>query len=258
MKRWKRFFLLSVVFASQLPAAGVAAITYSFDWYCPGCAKIGLGGNGREGPFGSGAACEGARASLAGSLAARGCGARCFNPQPCTSAGQADLPPSPNPVSSPTAAAPAAAEVRPIYDPRAERVRRADEVKPAGEAPRSRDISGRWRNTFSWYQVQASRDGIQIALVETCRKPDCVRREFPNRPVFFGRQEGSRLVGVVPIRRTLESEQAGRRCATPTGEFPVEGRVSEDGKAIVWRAAQIPVGEGCAPVSVSLGTWRRG
>jgi hypothetical protein len=148
---------------------------------------------------------------------------------------------------------PAAKEVRPIYDPRAERVRRADEVKPARGEPERRDISGRWRNTFSWYEVQASKDGIQIALVETCRTPDCVRREFPNRPVFLGR-----LVGVVPIRGTLESEQAGRRCATPTGEFPVEGRVSEDGKAIVWRAAQLPVGEGCAPVSVSLGTWRRG
>jgi outer membrane biogenesis lipoprotein LolB len=27
---------------------------------------------------------------------------------------------------------------------------------------------------------------------------------------------------------------------------------------VVWRHAQLPVGEGYAPVSISLGTWRRG
>src|SRR6266513_807233 len=41
-----------------LPAGGRAAVTYSFDWYCSGCAKIGMGSNGREGPFGSGSACQ--------------------------------------------------------------------------------------------------------------------------------------------------------------------------------------------------------
>ncbi len=65
--------------ALLLPAGGRAAVTYSFDWTCSGCAKIGMGSSGREGPFGSGSACQSARASLGGSLAARGCGSRCFN-----------------------------------------------------------------------------------------------------------------------------------------------------------------------------------
>ena len=249
--------IIALVCAALIPAGCLAAVTYSFDWYCSGCAKIGVASNGREGPYGSGPACEGARTSLAASLASRGCGGgRCFNPQPCVASGQPD-PPAPPAASAPVRIAPEPARVPPIYDPRADRVRRADEVKPSEEAP-GRAISGRWRNSFSWYEVSASKDAIRIALVETCRTPDCLRREYPNRPVFLGRLEGSRLVGTLPIGKALESEQNGRRCATTMGEFPVEGRVSDDRSTIVWRNAQLPVGEGCAPVSISLGTWRRG
>ena len=248
--------VVALVCAALIPAGALAAVTYSFDWYCSGCAKLGLGSNGREGPFGSGSACEGARTSLGASLATRGCGARCFNPQPCVSFGQPDLPPPPSAVLMPPRLAPAPARVPPVYDPRAERVRRSDDVKPVEEGPSA--ISGRWRNSFSWYELSVSKDAIQIALVETCRTPDCVRREYPNRPVFLGKLEGNRLVGVVPIGKAIESEQNGRHCATPAGEFPVEGRVSDDRSAIVWRNAQLPVAEGCAPVSISLGTWRRG
>jgi len=257
-----RRVVLSVFFASQVLAAlatgrAFAAITYSFDWYCSGCAKLGMGSNGREGPYGSGSACEGARATLGASLASRGCGGgRCFNAQPCIASGQPDLPPPPAAIPAPARIAPASTRVAPIYDPRPDRVRRADEVKPLEEGPEA--ISGRWRNSFSWYEVRISKDAIQVALVETCRTPDCLRREYPNRPVFLGKLEGDRLVGVVPIRNAIESDQNGRRCGTPAGEFPVEGRVSEDRSAIIWKNAQLPVGEGCAPVSISLGTWRRG
>src|SRR5213083_2404624 len=118
--------LIVVACALLSPACARAAVTYYFDWYCSGCAKLGKGSNGREGPFGSGPACEGARASLGGSLAARGCGSRCFNPQPCVFAGQPDVPTPP--ASAPAKVAPA--RVAPIYDPLAERVRHADEVKP--------------------------------------------------------------------------------------------------------------------------------
>jgi hypothetical protein len=76
--------------------------------------------------------------------------------------------------------------------------------------------------------------------------------------VFRGRLEQRRLVGVVPIRNAIESEQNGRHCTTPAGEFPVEGSLSDDGNTIVWKQAQLPVGEGCAPAWISLGTWRRG
>ncbi len=249
--------LIVVACALQLPAGARAAVTYYFDWYCSGCAKLGKGSNGREGPFGSGSACEGARASLGGSLAARGCGSRCFNPQPCVSAGQPDVIPSPPAASAPAKVAPA--RVAPIYDPLAERVRRADEVKPGKKGvPAARDVAGKWRNSFSRYEARSSKDAIEIVLVETCRTADCIRRDYPNRPVFRSRLEGRRLVGVVPIGTALESEQNGRHCATPTGEFPVEGRVSDDGSTITWRYAQLPVGEGCAPAGVSLGTWRRG
>ena len=249
--------VLALLVAALASAVASASVTYSFDWYCSGCAKLGVGSNGREGPYGSGSACEGARTSMAGSLASRGCGAgRCFNAQPCVASGQPDLPPSPAAIPAPAGITPASTRVAPIYDPRPDRARRADEVKPLEEGPDT--ISGRWRNSFSWYEVRISKDAIQVALVETCRTPDCLRREYPNRPVFLGRLEGNRLVGVVPIRSAIESDQSGRRCGTPAGEFPVEGRVSEDRSAIIWKNAQLPVGEGCAPVSISLGTWRRG
>jgi hypothetical protein len=248
--------VVTLLCAALIPAGALAAVSYSFDWYCSGCAKLGMGSNGREGPYSSGSACEGARASLGASLATRGCGAgRCFNPQPCVASGQPDLPLAPAALP-PVKIAPATAKVPPVYDARPERVRRADEVKPAKEGPSA--ISGRWRNSFSWYELSASKDAVQIALVETCPMPDCLRREHPNRPVFLGRLEGKRLVGVVPIGKAIESEQNGRHCVTPAGEFPVEGRVSDDRSAIVWRSAQLPVAEGCAPVSISLGTWRRG
>jgi len=246
-----------LAFALLLPAGTRAAVTYSFDWTCSGCAKIGMGSNGREGPFSSGSACQSARASLSGSLSTRGCGARCFNPQPCVSAGQPDMPSQPV-VSAPAKVPPATARVAPIYDPWPERVRRADEVKQGKAAPHGPEVSGRWRNSFSWYEARATKDAIEIVLVETCRSPDCIRREYPNRPVFRGRLQDGRLVGVVPIRSAIESEQGGRHCATPAGEFPVEGSLSDDGNTIVWRHAQLPLGEGCAPVSISLGTWRRG
>jgi hypothetical protein len=253
---------LIVLACALLPTAfAQAAVTYYFDWYCSGCAKIGMGSNGREGPFGSGSACQSARASLGGNLATRGCTSRCFNPQPCTSAGQPDVPAPPPAASAPVKIQADYARVAPIYDPRPERVRRADEVgreKEKGAPPHGPDISGRWRNSFSRYEVRSSKDAVEIVLVETCRTPDCIRREYPNRPVFRGRLEGSRLVGVVPIRNALESEQSGRHCATPAGEFPVEGSVSDDRNTIVWKHGQLPVGEGCAPVSISLGTWRRG
>ena len=248
--------IAALVCAALLPTASIAAVTYSFDWYCSGCSKLGMGSNGREGPYGSGSACEGARSTMAGSLASRGCGSgRCFNPQPCVATGQPDLPPAPRAIA-PATVVPPIAKVPLTFDARPDRVRRADEVKPLEAGPEA--ISGRWRNSFSWYQLIATKDSVEIDLVETCRTPDCLRREYPNRAVFLGRLEGNRLVGVVPIRSAIESEQNGKRCGTPAGEFQIEGRVSDDHRAIVWRNAQLPAAEGCAPVSISLGTWRRG
>src|SRR5260221_6307052 len=118
-----------LAFALLLPAGTRAAVTYSFDWYCSGCAKIGMGSNGQEGPYGSSAACESARASLSGSLATRGCGVRCFNPQACTPVGQPDILIPPAASAPPRPALPPAG--MPLFDPLADRARRADEMKPA-------------------------------------------------------------------------------------------------------------------------------
>jgi hypothetical protein len=249
--------LLALACVSLFSAGARAAVTYSFDWTCSGCAKTGMGSNGKEGPFGSSAACEAARASLGASLATRGCGERCFNPQPCVSMGRPDALPS---LAVSSKVAPAGAHGEPLYDPRADRVRRADEVKHGKEKGSlgGRDVVGRWRTPFSWYEARQVQGTIEIVLVATCRTPDCLHKDHPNRAVFHGKLEGSRLIGMVPIGTAVESEQDGRHCATPTGEFPAEGSLAEDGGTISWKPVRIPVGEGCAPAGISLGTWRRG
>ncbi|MGB5079673.1 MAG: hypothetical protein WBO23_02890, partial [Burkholderiales bacterium] len=163
------------------------------------------------------------------------------------------------PAATPALPKAPAAYSPPVHDPRAERVRRADEVRHEEEgASRPPDVSGGWRNSFSRYQARSSKDTVEIVLTETCRAPDCARRDTPNRTVFRGRLEGRRLVGVLPVRGALESGQGGGRCAALGGEFEIEGRLSDDGKTIVWGRAQLSLPEGCAPASISLGTWRRG
>src|SRR5205814_9711234 len=51
---------------------------------------------------------------------------RCFNPQPCVSAGQPDEPPLPPAASAPARIQPDTARTAPAFDPSPERVRRAD------------------------------------------------------------------------------------------------------------------------------------
>jgi len=254
------FFVCGCLFPVFCPAA----ITYYFDWYCPGCATLGSGSSGREGPFGSGSACEGSRSSKQGSMNARGCGPACFNPLPCRAEGSADTPRvtpiSPRPGSSNAASTATPRLPESIVEPSRRRplpgdagLRPDTEGKPAPQG----GVAGTWRNSFSRYEAEVSRDMIAISLVETCTNADCTRTTMPNRPVFRGKQEGKRLVGVVLIHTSVESEQNGRRCNMPAGEFPIEGELSGDGRRIVWGSARIPVAEGCAPVQLSLGTWMR-
>jgi hypothetical protein len=129
-KYWLRWFTV-VVCAGCFSSVAAAAVTYYFDWYCPGCSRIGAGGgNGREGPFGSPAACESARASMGASLNTRGCGPDCFNPLLCYSEGVPETPRSPGPVPGQGEAAGARYVVPlPGYDYRAERKRWADEIE---------------------------------------------------------------------------------------------------------------------------------
>jgi hypothetical protein len=263
--------IAATVFACALlsPAEAPAAVAYSFSWYCPGCSRIGSGSNGREGPFGSQSACEAARASMGGSLNLRGCGPDCFYPQLCQSEGAPDAPPAPRqspgfpPPSIQSAPAPSygvsgrrRAEAARREREQAEREAQARSGKETPPATRP-ELAVRWRNAVSRYEVRKSAQAIEIVLVETCTAADCSRKAYPNRPVFRGRLEGGRLIGVVLIRAAVESWQGNTRCSTPAGEFPIKGKLSGDGQWITWGKAGFPAQKGCRAPSLSLGTWKR-
>jgi hypothetical protein len=255
---------------SLYSAESVAALTYYFNWYCPGCFRVGSGSNGREGPFGSQAACEAARAAMGGGLNQRGCGPDCFYPQLCQSEGAADAPPAAR--QAPAFAPPSLhTPSAPSYDVggprRAEEARRGREQAQSEAQARSGeespaitllDLAGRWRNSVSRYEARKSAKDIEIVLVETCATADCSRKSYPNRPVFRGRFEGGRLIGVVLIHAAIESWQGNTRCSTPAGEFPIKGRLSGDGLRITWEKAEFPPAQpGCRAPSLSLGVWQR-
>lgn len=263
--------IAAAVFAGALlsSARAPATVAYYFNWYCPGCSMIGSGSNGREGPFGSQAACEAARASMGGSLNLRGCGPDCFHPQLCQSEGAPDAPPAAR--QSPGIPPPSIHSLpAPSYDVsgkrRAEEAWREREQAEREAQPRSGketpsatrlELAARWRNAFSWYEVRKSAQAIEIVLAETCATADCSRKTYPNRLVFRGRLEGRRLLGVVLIHVAVEAWQNSTRCPTPAGEFPIEGKLSGDGQWITWGTAEIPSQQGCRAPSLSLGTWRR-
>ena len=145
-----------------------AAVTYYFNWYCPGCSMVGSGSNGREGPFGSQSACEHARASMGGSLNARGCGPDCFYPQLCQSEGTPDAPPAarqspgfpPPSIQSPPLPSYGVSGRRRAAQAQREREEAAREAQArSGKEPPSAtrpDLAVRWRNAFSWYEVRKS------------------------------------------------------------------------------------------------------
>ena len=267
----RALLIAATVFACALlcSAEARAAVAYYFSWYCPGCSMIGSGSNGREGPFGSQAACEAARASMGGSLNLRGCGPECFYPQLCQAEGTPDAPPAARPspvIPPPSLQSPPAPSQGVSGRRRAEAARRErDEAEREAQArggketaPATRpDLAARWRSAFSWYEVRKSAQAIEIVLVETCATADCSRKAYPNRPVFRGKLEGGRLVGVVLIHAAVESWQNGTRCSTPAGEFPIQGKLSGDGQWITWEKAEFPAQQGCRAPSLSLGTWKR-
>lgn len=250
-------------------AEALAAVAYYFSWYCPGCSMIGGGSNGREGPFGSQSACEAARASMGGSLSLRGCGPECFYPQSCQSEGAPDAPPAtrqpsgyqPPSIQSPPAPAYGVsgrrrADQRQREREEAEREAQARSGKETPQATRP-ELAVRWRNAVSRYKVRESAQAIEIVLVETCATADCSRKTYPNRPVFRGRLERGQLIGVVLIRAAIESSQNGTRCSTPAGEFPIKGKLSDDGQWIIWGKVEFPAQQGCHAPLLSLGTWKR-
>lgn len=262
---------IAAAFACALLASAEApaALTYHFSWYCPGCSTIGSGSNGREGPFGSHSACEAARAAMGGSLNSRGCGPDCFHPQLCQSEGAPAAPPAVRQV--PIAPPPSMQSTpAPSYGVsgrrRAEQARREREqaerdaqARSGKETPSATPpvLALRWRNAVSRYEVRKSARAIEIVLVETCATADCSRTIYPNRPVFRGRVEFNRLIGVVLIHAAVEASQYSTHCSTPAGEFPIEGKLSADGQWITWGKAEFPAQQGCRAPLLSLGSWRR-
>ena len=270
MRRFARL-IAAAAFASALlfPAGALAAVSYYFSWYCPGCSMVGSGSNGREGPFGSQSACEAARAAMGGNLNMSGCGPDCFYPQLCQSEGAPDAPPAapqspvfpPPSIQSPAAPGYRASGRRRAEEAQWEReqAQRDAQARSGKETPSATrpDLALRWRNAFSWYEVRKSAQAIEIVLVETCAAADCSRKAYPNRSVFRGTLAGNRLIGVVLIYAAVESWQDGTRCSTPAGEFPIVGMLSGDGQRITWASAEFPAQQGCRAPLLSLGRWRR-
>lgn len=62
-----------------LASFAVAEVTWYFNWYCSGCARIGARTTGTEGPFSSQGACESARSSMQSTMNRRGGGVRAEN-----------------------------------------------------------------------------------------------------------------------------------------------------------------------------------
>ena len=91
MKTW--VFLFVAILAFLLAAVlAVAEVTWYFNWYCSGCARIGARTTGTEGPFSSQGACESARSGMQSSMDRRGGGVRA---ESCYRTGFESPPPSP-------------------------------------------------------------------------------------------------------------------------------------------------------------------
>lgn len=85
-------FLFCAVLALLVAAVLVEAdVTWYFNWYCSGCARIGARTTGTEGPFSSQGACESARSSMQSNMDRRGGGVRA---ESCYRTGFESAPPS--------------------------------------------------------------------------------------------------------------------------------------------------------------------
>lgn len=87
----KLFLLLAILVVLVQARLGVAEVTWYFDWYCSGCAKIGARSTGTEGPFSSLGDCESARSGMQSTMDRRGGGVRA---EKCYSVGFESPPPS--------------------------------------------------------------------------------------------------------------------------------------------------------------------
>ncbi len=78
-------------------AIAAAEVTWSFNWYCSGCAKIGGRTTGQEGPFSSESSCESARSrmernmrSIGGGATTGSCSSSGYSSPPSSSSGRSE------------------------------------------------------------------------------------------------------------------------------------------------------------------------
>jgi len=236
---------VALVCALIFPAAAFAAVTYSFDWYCSGCSKLGMGSNGREGPTG-----RGRRARARAPRWAR---------------------------ASPRAAAREdAASMRSLAFPPVSRtchLRRRRFRRPRGSRrslPRFSRLTTHAPTAFAG-PTRSSRckteakpfpvDGETASAGTTCAWP---RTRSRSRS---WRLAGLQIACGANTRTSGVSGQAGRQAARrrgtdpqcdrigaerealwdTAGEFAVEGRISDDRRAIVWGTRSCPSWKAAPP-----------
>ena len=95
MKRFNIAIGLGMALGFVCAAESFAAVTWHFNWYCSGCARIGARTTGTGGPFDSRSSCESARAAMQTNMDSRGGGVRA---ESCYSTG-VDIPRSDSPAA---------------------------------------------------------------------------------------------------------------------------------------------------------------
>lgn len=124
--------LLAMLGFLGLASFAVAEVTWYFNWYCSGCARIGARTTGTEGPFSSQGDCESARSSMHSNMDRRGGGVRAEN---CYSVGFES--PAPSQPSGERAPQGQPGYSRPTYpQPQYEDTRRQEEENRRQEAER--------------------------------------------------------------------------------------------------------------------------
>lgn len=152
----KLFLFLALLGFLVLASFAVADVTWYFNWYCSGCARIGARTTGTEGPFSSQGACDSARSSMRSMMDSRGGGVRAEN---CYRTGFES--PAPSQPSGERAPQGQPGYSRPTYpQPQYEDTRRLEEESRRREAERRRqeEEAERTRQADIQRQEQFRRD----------------------------------------------------------------------------------------------------
>ena len=150
-------------------AESFAAVTWHFNWYCSGCARIGARTTGTGGPFDSRSSCESARAAMQTNMDSRGGGVRA---ESCYSTGvdidhsrssPATSPQSGSAPRPPQSAYPQAPQADPSREQEARRREEEDREKRAAE-DRRRAQEEFARNRDQALQLLRGVDSTELGL----------------------------------------------------------------------------------------------